>query len=275
MCEAARASKCLGGRGPSAPRTVVRQWPQQTCERSWDSEIRLVMSSKENSMNAKDVMVRDVITVKPGDSVAEAAQLLVKNDISALPVVDDEGWVVGIISEADLMRREEIGTENRRPWWVEAMTPATTLANEFAKSHGKRVAELMSQHVVSASEDTPLAEIAALLERNRIKRVPIIKDGKLVGIVSRANIIQALASSKREPDVGQQGESDRAIRSEILARLAEQRWTDFGSRNVIVTAGVVHLWGLVGSPEERRALTSLAESVSGVIGVVDEMIPAY
>ena len=226
-------------------------------------------------MNAKDVMVRDVITVKPGDSVVEAAQLLVKNDISALPVVDDEGWVVGIISEADLMRREEIGTEHRRPWWVEAMMPATTLANEFAKSHGKRVAELMSQHIVSASEDTPLAEIAALLERNRIKRVPIIKDGKLVGIVSRANIIQALASSKRAPDAEQQAESDRAIRSEILARLAEQRWTDFGSRNIIVTGGVVHLWGLAGSAEERKALTSLAESVSGVIGVVDEMIPAY
>jgi hypothetical protein len=173
------------------------------------------------------------------------------------------------------MRREEIGTEHRRPWWVEAMMPATTLANEFAKSHGKRVAELMSQHIVSASEDTPLAEIAALLERNRIKRVPIIKDGKLVGIVSRANIIQALASSKRAPDAEQQAESDRAIRSEILARLAEQRWTDFGSRNVIVTGGVVHLWGLAGSAEERKALTSLAESVSGVIGVVDEMIPAY
>ena len=93
--------------------------------------------------------------------------------------------------------------------------------------------------------------------------------------MSRANIIQALASSKRKPDEERQGESDRAIRSEILARLAEQRWTDFGSRNVIVAGGVVHLWGLVASAEERRALTSLAESVSGVIGIVDEMIPAY
>jgi len=226
-------------------------------------------------MKAKDVMVKDVITVRPDDSVFAAAQLLVKNDISALPVVDDEGRAVGIISEADLMRREEIGTEKQRPWWLEAMTPATTLANEFAKSHGKRVAELMSRHIVSASEDTPLAEIAALLERNRIKRVPIIKGGKLVGVVSRTNIIQALASSKREPDDERHGEGDRAIRWEILARLAEQKWTDFGSRNVIVAGGVVHLWGLVGSAEERRALTALAEGVPGVIGVVDEMIPAY
>lgn len=224
-------------------------------------------------MKAMDVMVRDVLSVKPDTSVFEAAQLLIENDVSALPVVDDDGQVIGIISEADLMRREEIGTQKQRPWWLEAMTPAATLAGEFAKSHGKRVAELMSQRVISASEETPLAEIAALLERNRIQRVPIIKDGKLVGVVSRTNIIQALASSSPKPD--SERHSDRAIRLELLARLGEQDWTDFGSRNVIVDAGVVHLWGLVGSAEERKALTSLAEGVPGVSGVVDEMIPAY
>jgi CBS-domain-containing membrane protein len=224
-------------------------------------------------MNAMDVMVRDVLTVKPDTSVVQAARLLVENDISALPVVDDEGRMVGIISEADLMRREEIGTEKRRPWWLEAMTPATTLANEFAKSHGKCVGDLMSRQVVSASEDTPLAEIAAILERHQIKRVPITKDGKVIGVVSRANIVQALASSKAKPD--DERDSDRAIRLDVLARLREQSWTDFGSRNVIVADGVVHLWGLVGSAEERKALRSLAESVPGVTGVVDEMIPAY
>ena len=224
-------------------------------------------------MNAMDVMVRDVITVRPDTSVVQAARLLVENDISALPVIDDEGRMVGIISEADLMRREEIGTEKHRPWWLESMTPATTLADEFAKSHGKCVADLMSRRIVSASEDTPLAEIAALLERHQIKRVPITKDGKVIGVVSRANLVQALASSKGKPDSERDG--DRAIRSEVLARLREQRWTDFGSRNVIVADGVVHLWGLVGSPDERKALTSLAEGVPGVTGVVDEMIPAY
>ena len=224
-------------------------------------------------MKAMDVMVRNVLTVKPDTSVAEVARLLLEHDISAVPVVDDHGKMVGIISEADLMRRVEIGTEKQRPWWLEAMTPATTLANEFAKSHGKRVAELMSPQVVSASEDTPLIEIATLLERHQIKRVPITKDGKLVGVVSRSNIIQALASSKEEPDSERQ--SDRAIRLEVLARLGKQRWTDFGSRNVIVAGGVVHLWGLVGSAEERKALMSLAEDVPGVTAVVDEMIAAY
>jgi CBS domain-containing protein len=224
-------------------------------------------------MKAMDVMVRNVLTVKPDTRIAEVARLLVENDISAVPVVDDQGQMLGIISEADLMRRAEIGTEKRRPWWLEAMTPATTLANEFAKSHGKHVAELMSSQVVSASEDTPLIEIATLLERNQIKRVPITKEGKLVGIVSRSNIIQALASSKGGPDSERQ--SDHAIRLEVLARLGKQKWTDFGSRNIIVAGGVVHLWGLVGSAEQRQALISLAEGVSGVTAVVDEMIAAY
>ena len=172
-----------------------------------------------------------------------------------------------------MLRREEIGTEKHRPWWIEAVTPAATLAHEFAKSHGQRVEEVMSTEVVSASEDTPLDEIATLLEKHRIKRVPIIKEGKLVGVVSRSNLIQALASA--QIGVHPAIEADRTIRSELLSRLAEQDWTNFGSRNVIVTQGVVHLWGLVGSEDERHALTALAEDVPGVVSVSDEMIPAY
>src|SRR5262245_16689586 len=146
-------------------------------------------------MKAMDVMVRDVVTVKPETDVASAIKLLIEHDISALPVVEDGGRVVGVISEADLVHRAEIGTEKHRPWWLEALTPGSMLAAEFAKAHGLRVSEVMSPHVVSASEETPLAEIAALLEKHRIKRVPIIEDGKLVGIVSRSNLVQALASS--------------------------------------------------------------------------------
>ena len=123
-------------------------------------------------------------------------RLLAEHDVSALPVVDNDDNVVGVISEADLVHREEIGTEKHRPWWLEAVTPASTLAGEFAKSHGRRVDEVMSTDVVSAAEDTPLGEIATILERHRIKRVPILRGGKLVGIVSRSNLIQALASSR-------------------------------------------------------------------------------
>ncbi len=228
-------------------------------------------------MKAMDVMVRDVVTVSPDDDVAVAIQLLADYDISALPVVDDDENVVGVISEADLLHREEIGTEKQRPWWLEAVTPASKLAGEFAKSHGRRVAEIMSTDVVSASEDTPLGAIATLLERHRIKRVPILRGGKLVGIVSRSNLIQALASSQARIGAGaaSAADADRKIRAQLLDQLGDQGWTDFGERNVIVSDGIVHMWGLVGSADEHKALLALAEGVPGVVSVSDEMIPAY
>jgi CBS domain-containing protein len=224
-------------------------------------------------MQASDVMVREVVSVRPDTPVAEAIRLLTERDISALPVVDEQERLVGIISEADLLHRVELGTEKHRPWLLESLTAATTLAKEFAKSHGKKVGEVMTTDVVSASEDTPLAEIALLFERYRIKRVPIVRDGKVVGIVSRTNLIQALASSIGTVDA--HTESDRLIREELLSRLATQHWTDFGSRNVTVKDGVVHLWGLITDEEERKALLALAEGVPGVSRVSDEMFAIY
>ena len=227
-------------------------------------------------MKAMDVMVRDVVTVSPDDDVAVAIQLLADYDISALPVVDDDENVVGVISEADLLHREEIGTEKQRPWWLEAVTPASKLAGEFAKSHGRRVAEIMSTDVVSASEDTPLGAIATLLERHRIKRVPILRGGKLVGIVSRSNLIQALHPRRRCSARAPPCRRCRPqIRAQLLDQLGDQGWTDFGERNVIVSDGIVHMWGLVGSADEHKALLALAEGVPGVVSVSDEMIPAY
>ena len=205
--------------------------------------------------------------------MAEAIKLLAENDVSALPVLDKEGNLVGVLSEADLIHRAEIGTEKHRPWWLEAMTGASTLAEEFAKSHGKKVGEVMTDGVISVTEETPLSEIAALFEHKRIKRVPVVKDGKLTGIVSRSNLIQALASVIGRID--EYDETDRQIRLELLARLKDQPWTGFGERNITVGNRVVHLWGLVSSEAERKALLALAEGVPGVSRVSDEMIPAY
>jgi signal-transduction protein with cAMP-binding, CBS, and nucleotidyltransferase domain len=197
---------------------------------------------------------------------------LSEHDVSALPVVDEASNLVGMLSEVDLIHRAEIGTEKHRHWWLEAVTGATTLAEEFAKSHGKKVGEVMTTGVISVTEETPLSEIAALFERKRIKRVPVVKDGKLVGIASRSNLIQALASVVGNID--QHDETDRRIRLDLLSRLREQSWTDFGSRNITVSDRVVHLWGLVGSEAERKLL-ALTEGVPGVSRVSDEMIQAY
>jgi CBS domain-containing protein len=224
-------------------------------------------------MHAVDVMVRDVVTVHPDTEVSEAIKLLADHDVSALPVIDADGKLVGMLSEADLIHRVEIGTETQRPWWLESVTGASTLAAEFAKSHGKKVAEIMTEGVIAVGEDTSLADIATLFEKKRIKRVPVVRDGALMGIVSRSNLIQALASAIGQGD--EHAEGDRRIRQELLSRLAEQSWTDFGRRNVTVGGGIVHLWGMVGSEAEHKALLALAESVPGVAHVADEMIEAY
>ena len=206
-------------------------------------------------MHAIDVMVRDVVTASPDTDVADAIKLLAEHDVSALPVLDTEGNLLGVLSEADLIHRTEIGTEKRRPWWLEAVTGASTLAEEFAKSHGKKVGEVMTDGVISVTEETPLSEIAALFERKRIKRVPVVKDGKLVGIVSRSNLIQALASVVGRID--EHDETDRQIRLELLSRLQEQSWTDFGSRNITVSDRVVHLWGSSGRRRSAKRCSRL------------------
>jgi CBS domain-containing protein len=226
-------------------------------------------------MLARDVMTAELVTVQPSTPVLEAARLMSQHDVSALPVLDERARMVGMLSEADLLHRHEIGTAVSRPRWLEAFTPATQLAKEFEQAHARTVGELMSTEIVSAPPSLPLGEVAALLERHRIKRLPIVEGDRLVGIVSRANIIQALASSKAVPQSDAMIDKDRAIRSTLLSRVAQQRWTGFSERNVVVSGGVVHLWGLVGSPEERHAITTLAAEIPGVSNVVDEMIAGY
>jgi len=190
-------------------------------------------------MKARDVMVSPVISVKPSCTVKEVAKTLLERRISAVPVVDDTGKLVGIVSEGDLMHRAEIGTQRRHSWWLRVLTGDDALAAEYTKAHARTVADVMTRDVITASPDTPLHEIAALLERHSIKRVPIVRDGALLGIVSRANLLQALAS--RKPlDIKL---SDTDTRDRILAHLNNQPWAHTLLLNVTVNGGVVDLWG--------------------------------
>ena len=149
-------------------------------------------------MNAADVMVSNVISVRSDTSVEKIAEVLLANRISAVPVVNDKDALVGIVSEGDLIHRVEAGTERHRSWWLELLTGKEILAHEFVKSHARKAADVMTHPVVSVKPDTPLGDIASLLEKHRIKRVPVVNNGKIVGIVSRANLIQALVSRGNE-----------------------------------------------------------------------------
>ena len=220
-------------------------------------------------MKARDAMVSPVITVKPYSSVKEAAKTFLERKISAVPVVDDQGKLVGIVSEGDLLHRSEAGTEQQRPWWLLALTKEETLAAEYVKAHGRKVTDVMTRNVVTATPDTPLHQIAALLERNSIKRVPIVKDGQLVGIITRANLIQAVASARKGLDIPL---SDTTIRDKLLAHLRAQSWAHTSQLNVTVTDGVVDLWGMTNSETEKKAIRIAAESTPGVRAVNDNLV---
>jgi len=219
------------------------------------------------AMRAADIMTSSVVSVDSEMSIANVAKLLAEKRISAVPVVDAESHVVGIISEGDLLHRAEIGTERRGSWWLELLGSNRELANAYVKSHAKTVRDVMTKQVVTASEFTSLADIAGLLEAHRIKRVPVTRNNKLVGIVSRANLVQALASAGQSAAPGVV--DDRAIRDRLMTELSQQKWADTSPGNIVVRDGVVHLWGYALSESERQALRVAAENVAGVKSIQD------
>ena len=221
-------------------------------------------------MRAMDVMTSEVITVDENASVTAVAKLLAERGISAVPVVDQENRVIGMVSEGDLLHRAETGTERRRSWWLEMFASTNQLAGDYIKSHSGSVKDVMTRDVLSVSDTTPVADIAILLETNRIKRVPVLRNGKLVGIVSRANLVRALAMTINEPLSSDEAD-DRRIRDRLLAELKAQKWAEVSPANITVKDGVVHLWSSYYSEQEKRALVVAAENIPGVRRVEDHM----
>lgn len=221
-------------------------------------------------MKARDIMVSPVITVKPHSSVKDLANLLIKRHISAVPVTDNDGKLVGMVSEGDLMHRAETGTERRPSWWLRLLVGENALATDYIKSHAQKVADIMKRHVITASPQTLLDKIAILMEQNAIKRVPIVENDELVGIVTRANLVQAIAT---EPPGLEVPLSDKTIRDKLIEHLRSQPWAHTDWLTVTVKDGVVSLWGIAGSPTERKAICVTAEAMPGVRAVRDNMAP--
>jgi CBS domain-containing protein len=222
-------------------------------------------------MKAADVMVSKVITVGRDTAVREIANVLFANRISAVPVVDNDGVLVGIVSEGDLIHRVEVGTDREYSWWVKLMSDKSMMARDYLKSHATRAADVMTKQVVSAPPDMPLGDLASLLERHGIKRVPIVDGGgKLVGIVSRADLVHALANLRSdipvEPNV-----ADSTLRKRIQAEIMSHLLADVSQINVVVRDGVVELWGDAGSRDEKDAIRVAAELVPGVRKIEDHI----
>jgi CBS domain-containing protein len=221
-------------------------------------------------MQAADIMTRHVVSVQPETTILQAADLMLRHGISGLPVVQSDGRVVGIVTEGDFLRRTETGTQRKRPRWVQFLIGPGRLAEEYVRSSSRRIEDVMTHAVHTIGEDTPVSDVVELMERHRIKRLPVLRDDKLVGIVSRANLLHALASLARETK--STSADDVAIRERLLAELKQQDWAALGMIDIIVRNGTVELWGTLLDERKRRALIVAAENVPGVNSVRDHLV---
>ena len=221
-------------------------------------------------MHASDVMNSNLITVGRDTPVRDAIRLMLDHGISGLPVVDSSGKMVGILSEGDLLRRAEMQTERQHPRWLEFLLGPGRLADEYTHTHGRRVGEIMTEDPVSVAENTPLAEIVRLMERHDIKRLPVRRGGALVGIITRADLMRALAKLIEQLPTSASGDDE--IRKGLLAELERTAWAPLGSVTIAVHDGVVELDGVITNEKEREAVRVAAENVPGVKGVRDRLV---
>jgi CBS-domain-containing membrane protein len=221
-------------------------------------------------MNAKDVMTRDLVSIAPDATVLHAARVMLQHRISGLPVIDNNGKLVGIISEGDFLRRRETQTERRRSRWLEFLMGPGKMAAEYTQTHGNKVSEVMTEDVQTVGEDAALEDIVELMERRRIKRVPVVRDGKVTGIVTRSNLMHAVVSLARSAP--KTAKDDAAIREQLQAVMQKEQWAPIAATNVVVNNGVVELWGVVVDERQREALKIAAENIPGVKAVKDHLV---
>jgi CBS domain-containing protein len=222
------------------------------------------------AMNASDVMTRNVITTDPDQTVLHAARLMLQHHISGLPVIDKDGKLIGILSEGDFLRRRETKTERHRSRWLEFLMGPGRMASEYSHSHGRKVGEVMSTELQTVDENAGLEDIVELMEKYRIKRVPVMCGEQLVGIVTRSNLMHAMVSMARVTPATDK--SDNAIREQLLAELKKEQWAPIAMTNVVVRDGIVELWGSIIDERQRDALKIAAENIAGVKAVKDHMV---
>jgi CBS domain-containing protein len=219
-------------------------------------------------MRAHQIMTRQVITVGPDTTIVQAAGIMLQNHVSGLPVVNASGKLVGIVSEGDFIRRAEIGTERKRGRWLRFLLGPGSAATDFVHERGRKVGEVMTPEPFTVIEETPLADIVQLMEENNVKRLPVMRADQIVGIVSRSNLLQAVAGIARE--VPDPTADDDHIRDRITAIIAKNDWMPFGL-NVVVSNGVVHLNGVITEERARKAAIVAAETIAGVKEVHDHL----
>jgi CBS domain-containing protein len=220
-------------------------------------------------MKAKDVMTAGVVTVAENAPINEAIRLMLQRSISGLPVTDASGALVGVVTEGDFLRRRELGTQRRAPRWLEFLLGPGKLAENYVHAVGRKVRDVMTHEVLTVEEETSLGEVVAIMERHKIKRVPVLRHGKLVGIVTRGSLLHALA---RLQHLDTAVSSDITIRTKLVAELQKQAWAPLVAIDIAVTDGVVRYSGTILDDRQRQALRVAAENISGVKRVEDRLV---
>lgn len=221
-------------------------------------------------MRACDVMTRKLVSIDPDASILEAARLMLQNRISGLPVIDRGGRLVGLVTEGDFLRRAETGTQRRRPRWLEFLIGPGRLATEYVQAAGRKVEEIMTCDVVTITQDATLPEIVELMEKRRIKRLPVMLGDKVLGIVTRANLLHAVASLATHA-ASAPAADDATIRERLLSEIDAHNWAPLPLLNVVVHDGTVELWGAITDERSRTAIRVAAENIPGVKAVRDHL----
>jgi len=220
-------------------------------------------------MKAQDIMTRDVTTVSPNTSVRDIAAVMVEKHISGVPVLTDNGQIIGMVSQSDLLHRAELGTERKYKWWFRSLADSNALAQDYAKAHGRKAHDIMSRYVVSVRDDAELRDVADILDNYRIKRVPVVQEGRLVGIITRGDLVRALSQvqiSKAAKKI-----DNAALHKTLHDRIRSQYWVNESYISLTVNDGVVELWGFVDTVDQHSALRSLVEETDGVSRVEDKL----
>ncbi len=219
-------------------------------------------------MLIREIMNAPAITVSPETSVVDAARIMLDRHVSGLPVVDGGGDIVGIVSEGDFLRRGELQTERKRSWLLEFLTSPGKLADEYVLSHGRSVEEVMTSKVVTIGPNATLTIAVELMEKYGIKRLPVVVEGEVIGIVCRSDLLRALANMLPKEKVQA---TDNQITEAVIAELSHQSWSHNGFIKVSVQNGVVELSGTIFDERERLAAKVAAENVPGVKSVTDQI----
>lgn len=222
-------------------------------------------------MKAQDIMTRDVVTVSADKKVHEIAKLMIEKHVSGIPVVDDKGQIIGMVSQSDLLHRAEVGTERKRKWWFRVFADSNEIARDFVKAHGHAAHDVMARYVVSVREDTELRDVADILDKHKIKRVPVVSEGRLVGIITRGDLVRALSLAQITKAVSTKKVENATLHKALQDRIQKQPWINKTYVNITVNDGAVEMWGFVDSNEQHRALRLLVDETEGVSKVEDKV----